>query len=235
MYRIHKDHIIYSMSPENKPCMEVEIGSSLVFETYDCFENQIDSEDVVFQELDWNRINPATGPVYVKGAEPGDILAVTIEKIKIAEQGVLTTGANLGVIGNELNENTVKIVPIHNEHVLFSSELQIPINPMIGVIGTAPKEESISCGTPLAIQKEKMMTIASEKLLDDAASRAVHNMVTFLHEELAMSKADATLLLSAAGNLKVCQVVDPLKTARMELGMDYVEKLGFTFSKFHIK
>ena len=87
---------------------------------------------------------------------------------------------------------------------------------------------------PMAIQK-KMMTIASEKLLDDAANRAVRNMVTFLHEELAMSKADATLLLSAVGNLKVCQVVDPLKTARMELGMDYVEKLGFTFSKFHIK
>lgn len=304
MYRIHKDHIIYSMSPENKPCMEVEIGSSLVFETYDCFENQIDSEDVVLQELDWNRINPATGPVYVKGAEPGDILVVTIEKIEIAEQGVLTTGANLGVMGDELNENTVKIVPIHNEYVLFSSELQIPINPMIGVIGTAPKEESISCGTPhdhggnmdykeikegttlllpvnvpgallalgdlhaamgdgeigvsgvevagevtvtvqiikgkqwplpMAIQKEKMMTIASEKLLDDAANRAVRNMVTFLHEELAMSKADATLLLSAVGNLKVCQVVDPLKTARMELGMDYVEKLGFIFSKFHIK
>ncbi|ANC19575.1 acetamidase [Bacillus cereus] len=304
MYRIHKDHIIYSMSPENKPCMEVEIGSSLVFETYDCFENQIDSEDVVLQELDWNRINPATGPVYVNGAEPGDILVVTIEKIKIAEQGVLTTGANLGVMGDELNENTVKIVQIHNEHVLFSSELQIPINPMIGVIGTAPKEESISCGTPhdyggnmdckeikegttlllpvnvpgallalgdlhaamgdgeigvsgvevagevmvtvqiikgkkwplpMAIQNEKVMTIASEKLLDDAANRAVRNMVTFLHKELKMSKADATLLLSAAGNLKVCQVVDPLKTARMELSMDYVEKLGFNLSKFHIK
>ncbi|MFJ9299988.1 acetamidase/formamidase family protein [Bacillus toyonensis] len=279
MYRIHKDDIIYAMSPENKPCMEVEIGSRLVFETYDCFENQIDSEDVVFQELDWNRINPATGPVYI-------------------------TGANLGVMGEVLNENTVKIVPIHNKHVLFSNELQIPINPMIGVIGTAPKEESISCGTPhdhggnmdckeikegttlllpvnvpgallalgdlhaamgdgeigvsgvevagevtvtvqiikgkkwplpMAIQKEKVMTIASEKLLDDAANRAVHNMVTFLHEELEMSKADATLLLSAAGNLKVCQVVDPLKTTRMELGMEYAEKLGFNWSKFNIK
>ncbi len=55
------------------------------------------------------------------------------------------------------------------------------------------------------------MTIASEKLLDDAANRAVRNMVTFLHEELEMSKVDATLLLSAAGNLKVCQVVDPLE------------------------
>ncbi len=30
---------------------EVEIGSRLIFETYDCFENQINSEDVVFQEL----------------------------------------------------------------------------------------------------------------------------------------------------------------------------------------
>ena len=50
-----------------------------------------------------------------------------------------------------------------------------------------------------------------------------------------MSKADAILLLSAAGNLKVCQVVDPLKTARMELGMNYVEKLGFTMNEFHIK
>ncbi|QUG84352.1 acetamidase/formamidase family protein [Bacillus nitratireducens] len=304
MYRIHKEHIVYAMSPDNQPCMEVEGGSRVVFETYDCFENQIDSEDVAFQELDWNRINPATGPVYIKGAEPGDILVVTIEKIKIAEQGVLTTGADLGVMGEELNENTVKIVPIHNEHVLFSNELQIPINPMIGVIGTAPKEESISCGTPhdhggnmdckeikegttlllpvnvpgallalgdlhaamgdgeigvsgvevagevtvtvqiikgkkwplpMAIQKEKLMTIASEKLLDDAANRAVRNMVTFLHEELEMSKADATLLLSAVGNLKVCQVVDPLKTARMELGMNYVEKLGFTLSEFHIK
>ncbi|HFK1709142.1 acetamidase/formamidase family protein [Bacillus sp. ISL-8] len=304
MHRIHKEHIIYAMSPENNPCIEVEIGSRLVFETYDCFENQIDSEDVVFQELDWNRINPATGPVYIKGAEPGDILVVMIEKIKIAGQGVLTTGANLGVMGDKLNENTVKIVPIHNGHVSFSNELQIPINPMIGVIGTAPKEESISCGTPhdhggnmdckeikegtalllpvnvpgallalgdlhaamgdgeigvsgvevagevtvtvqtikgkkwplpLAIQKEKIMTIASEKLLDDAANRAVRNMVTFLHEELEMSKADATLLLSAAGNLKICQVVDPLKTARMELGREYVEKLGFSLNAFHIK
>ena len=103
--------------------MEVEIGSRLIFGTYDCFENQIDSEDVAFQECDWNRINPTTVPVYISGAEPGDILAVTIEKIKIAEQGVLTTGVNLGVMGEDLHENTIKIVLIHNEHVLFSNEL----------------------------------------------------------------------------------------------------------------
>ncbi|EEL28732.1 Acetamidase/formamidase [Bacillus cereus Rock1-15] len=54
---------------------------------------------------------------------------------------------NLGVMGEDLHENTIKIVLIHNEHVLFSNELQILINQIIGVIGTAPKEESISCAT----------------------------------------------------------------------------------------
>ncbi|KFM98650.1 acetamidase [Bacillus clarus] len=301
MYRISKEHIIYAMSPQNRPCLQVEIGSKLVFETYDCFENQIHSEDVAFKELDWNRINPATGPVYIEGAETGDILVITIEKIKIAEQGVLTTGPNLGVMGNEIKENRVKLVPIRNQHVVFSNELQIPINPMIGVIGTAPQEGSISCGTPhdhggnmdckemkegttlllpvnvpgallalgdlhaamgdgeigvsgvevagevtvtvnvikekqwplpMAIQKERIITIASEELLDDAANRAVSNMVSFLNEELKLSKADATLLLSAAGNLRVCQVVDPLKTARMELGIEYVSQLGFSLCAY---
>ncbi len=79
--------------------------------------------------------------------------------------------------------------------------------------------------------KRKSNDDCFRKLLDDAANRAVRNMVTFLHEELEMSKADATLLLSAAGDLKVCQVVDPLKTARMELSMDYMEKLGFNLSR----
>lgn len=39
MYWIYKDYIIYLMLLENKLCMEVEIGSSFVFEIYDCFEN----------------------------------------------------------------------------------------------------------------------------------------------------------------------------------------------------
>ncbi len=75
---------------------------------------------------------------------------------------------------------------------------------------------------PLAGSKRKSNDDCScEKSLDDAANRAVRNMVTFLHEELGMSKADAILLLSAAGNLKVCTAGwIPLKTARMELGMN---------------
>lgn len=295
MPKVNKQHVIYAMSPENQPVWKVEPGDVVTFETCDCFEDQIQSADTAFQELDWNRINPATGPVYVEGAEPGDILVVHIQRIKINDQGVMVTGPNLGVMGFDLQEISIKMIPIQDGKAVLSDKLHIPINPMIGVIGTAPAEEAISCGTPgdhggnmdckqmregttlllpvnvpgalfalgdlhaamadgevaicgveiagevtvkldvlkgkqwplpMAVTAEHVMTIASEKELDKAADRAVINMVQFLHEELGMEKAEATFLLSAAGDLRICQIVDPLKTARMELPIEYAIAAG---------
>ncbi|MCK9906268.1 acetamidase/formamidase family protein, partial [Frankia sp. Cpl3] len=42
----------------------------------------------------------------------------------------------------------IQMVPVENGEALLSEQLRIPINPMIGVIGTAPATEGISCGTP---------------------------------------------------------------------------------------
>lgn len=149
MYRVEKSNMIYAMSAANRPVLEVEDGATVVFETCDCFENQITAVDTPFHELDWNRINPATGPVFVKDAVPGDILAVTIERIQIADHGVMVTGNGLGVIGDLLETNEIRILPIRDGEVVFSDNLSLPLNPMIGVIGTAPAEQRvISCGTP---------------------------------------------------------------------------------------
>lgn len=208
----------------------------------------------------------------------------------------MVTGPELGVMGFDLQENVIKMIPIQDGQAVLSDKLQVPLNPMIGVIGTAPAKEAISCGTPgdhggnmdckqmregttlllpvnvsgalfalgdlhaamadgevavcgveiagevtvkldvikgkqwplpMAVNQEHLITIASEKELDKAADRAVINMVQFLHEELGVEKAEATFLLSAAGDLRICQVVDPLKTARMELPLAYATALGF--------
>lgn len=304
MNRVSKKDLIYAMSPDNQPVLRVEAGSRVVFETCDCFEDQITSADIAFGELDWNRINPATGPVYVEGAEPGDILAVKIERISIGNQGVMVTGPNLGVMGFDFTENVIQMVPVENGEALLSEQLRIPINPMIGVIGTAPATEGISCGTPgdhggnmdckqiregttlflpvnvpgalfalgdlhaamadgeiavcgveiagevtvslevikgknwplpMAVNDGHLITIASEKELDAAADRAVVNMVNFLHEELKLAKEQAAFLLSAAADLRVCQVVDPLKTARVELPLQYARSLGFKPEPYLVK
>ncbi|MHB1651803.1 MAG: acetamidase/formamidase family protein [Desulfitobacteriaceae bacterium] len=297
MHRVPKQ-LIYAMSAANEPVLTVASGSTLIFETCDCFENQITSEHTPFQTLDWARINPATGPVFIEGAKPGDMLEVRIEKIEIRDHGVMMTGPDLGVLGDELAENVIRIIPIHDGKAFFTEKMELPLNPMIGVIGTAPASEAISCGTPgnhggnmdckiigegttlylpvnvpgallalgdlhaamgdgevsvcgvevsgevtlsvtvikgkqwqlpLAKTSKAIYMIASEKSLDEATVSATKNMVDFLVKECGLSKYDAINLLSITGNLQICQIVDPLKTVRMELSLSVLGQLGYTF------
>lgn len=141
-------NIIYAFSKSNQPALTVDSGETVEIETYDCFENQIQSNDTKLEAIDWNRINPATGPIFVNGAEKGDTLKVTIEKIEIGNQGVIATGENLGMLGDELKGMSLKVVPIEDNHVIFNDDIKVPLNTMIGVIGVAPEGEEISCGTP---------------------------------------------------------------------------------------
>lgn len=147
-YKISSDSYIYSFSKDNQPVLSVKSGDEVEFETMDCFSNQIQTPEDKLEFLDWDRINPATGPIYVEDAEPGDILKVTIKKIEIGDKGVVATGKDLGVLGQSMENLYCKVLDIKDGKVIFDENLSIPINKMIGVIGVAPKEGSINCGTP---------------------------------------------------------------------------------------
>lgn len=139
--------IVYDFNKNHRPIKSVTSGTTIEIETYDCFKNQISSEETVLTELDWNEINPATGPIFVEGAMPGDVLRVKIEKLDIAEQGVMVVEPNQGVMGHRISKMEAKIIPIMNGKAIFN-EIEIPLNPMIGVIGVAPEGEGVNCGTP---------------------------------------------------------------------------------------
>ncbi|GKV56518.1 acetamidase [Sporosarcina sp. NCCP-2222] len=140
--------VIYAFSKEHEPVIRVKPGTTVEIETYDCFQNQVQTADTKIGGIDWDAINPATGPIHIEGAMPGDLLKVTIEKLEIGEQGVMATGPELGVMGHRLEELVSKIIPIQDGKAHFNEKLALPLNPMIGVIGVAPEAEAISCGTP---------------------------------------------------------------------------------------
>ncbi|MHA6253287.1 acetamidase/formamidase family protein [Oceanobacillus sp. CAU 1775] len=139
--------IIYEFNKTNPHTKVVEAGTTLEIETYDCFEDQIQSEDTVIDRIDWNKINPATGPIFVEGAKPGDILKVKIEKIDIRNQGVMAVVPELGIMGHVIDKMEAKIMQIKDDKVIFNG-IEAPINKMIGVIGVAPEGEGVNCGTP---------------------------------------------------------------------------------------
>src|ERR1700761_3555905 len=74
--------------PDIEPAVRVDAGSSVEMETLDAVDGKVrpgsKPEDLA---IDLNRAHPLTGPVYVEGAEPGDLLAVKIEQITTADHG----------------------------------------------------------------------------------------------------------------------------------------------------
>src|SRR6266576_7358933 len=95
-HRIGRDEIIWAFGPDLEPVLEVEPGATVTFETNDCFTGQISSEDDLVTEIDFGRVNSATGPIAVRGAEPGDSLVVELLEVKPGPRGFATLIPGMG-------------------------------------------------------------------------------------------------------------------------------------------
>lgn len=114
--------------------------------TNDCFYQQITDEHQILEEIDYDLINPATGPIFIEGAEKGDLLKVKVLDIEVSDKGISMAVPGEGVLGSEEFNSMVKVIPIENGNAkLFG--LDIPVVPMIGVIGVAPAEKDGDWGT----------------------------------------------------------------------------------------
>ncbi|EMT38244.1 amidase [Thermoanaerobacter thermohydrosulfuricus] len=148
IHKLSKENHIFSFSKDYKTALFVKDGDEIEIETLDCFSNQIQTNEDKLEQMDWNKVNPATGPIYVEGAKEGDVLEVTIKNIEIADKGVVATGKDLGVLGDLMDGLYSRVVNIKDGKIIFDEKISIPIKPMIGVIGVSPREGNINCGTP---------------------------------------------------------------------------------------
>ena len=142
--QVIKDKYIYKFSKDNEPIAHAADGEELRFLTRDCFNCQITSEEQTMDHIDFERCNPATGPVYIDGAEPGDVLAVDILDIKVADHGVVAAVKGYGIL-SELGVSRTKIIEVKDGYVTFNDVKFLAV-PMIGVIGTAPSDEPVITG-----------------------------------------------------------------------------------------
>ena len=137
---------VYDFNKENAPCDTAKPGDMLLFKTLDCFSNRIPDEDTTMADLDYTYgfANPAAGPVYVEGAEPGDVLVVDVYDIQVADEGTIATDDHCGPLFETTGYRTKKIQI--KDGVADFNGVKFPINPMIGVIGTAPDGEPVIDG-----------------------------------------------------------------------------------------
>ena len=88
LHRLSRDQVIWAFGPSMQPVLQVDPGAVIRLELNDCFSGQVTKESDLFGSLDLDRLNSATGPVAVRGAEPGDSLVVEMLEILPAARRV---------------------------------------------------------------------------------------------------------------------------------------------------
>src|SRR5262249_40399214 len=84
--------------------------------------------------------HPLTGPIFVEGAEPGDVLEIRIKDIKLrADYGFNSTA---GFLIDLFPTRQTKIIKFDREKMIghFGPGIEIPLKPFFGSIGVAPPE-----------------------------------------------------------------------------------------------
>lgn len=137
--KIGDNNHIYVFSEKNKPVLTIKPGETVEFETMDNLSNMLKKSTDIFVPPDLGRINPATGPVYIEGAMPGDVLEVKIKSIRLKEYASIVCQAGVGVLGEYFDEDTFKVIPVRDGELIFDERLKIPLDPMVGVLGVTPK------------------------------------------------------------------------------------------------
>ena len=143
MIRIGRDKTFGTFDKSIPPVVTVRPCDVLCLETEDSHDGTIKSEaDRYYTEQ--FRPNPATGPVAVEGAEPGDALTLEILEIRPGPLGYTTIRPTWGLITGVVDRSQSKILRVEGNDVVFAPGVRFPVRPMIGTIGTAPAGEPVS-------------------------------------------------------------------------------------------
>jgi acetamidase/formamidase len=142
-YTLDRSKVHHTWDKNNPPAIEIEPGDTVHCETDEVTSGQVTPgcSAEVFRALDFGRLYPLAGPIYVKGAEPGDVLEVEILSFKTLGWGWTGLIPGLGLL-EEFTEPYIRHFDLSNGHTAeLRSDIHIPLQPICGVMGVATDDE----------------------------------------------------------------------------------------------
>ncbi len=129
------------------PVLRVPSGAVIEVQTKEASDQQISPTSTLedLANMDSSLVHPLTGPVYVEGAQPGDVLAVTLIEIEPLGWGWTAARPGGGFLPDVPGEPLLKTFQIDKELGLahFSDTISIPVKPFPGVMGVAPDTDEM--------------------------------------------------------------------------------------------
>lgn len=152
-YTIHSAHCHHGWDHSIPPAQTVAPGTTIEFECVDSAAGQFNENSTVADvtALDFSKINPVTGPVFIDGAEPGDAVKITLEGFKPSGFGWTANIPGFGLLADQFEDPALHIWKYDPDTLapsLFSKYGKVPLKPFAGTIGLAPAEPGLHSVVP---------------------------------------------------------------------------------------
>jgi acetamidase/formamidase len=139
------DRVHFQWDTGNEPVIEIDSGDTVIVETRDVSDNQIGPESTteVVAGLDWERVYPLAGPIAVRGAEPGDTLAIEILDLHTRGWGWTAILPGLGLLPDDFPDPYLRVFEFTDgDRIRFAENVEIPVTPFFGTMGVCPEGAS---------------------------------------------------------------------------------------------
>ena len=149
MDRLSSERYITAFSKNAAPVLRVSDGATVCIAAKDCYMDNLRAENDPRGAAKGPAIgcNPASGPIFVEGAQPGDTLKCEILAIDVGEYASMRISNRGGLMADRVTAPIVRCIPLRDGYAELAG-VRMPLDPMIGVIGVAPEGEDVDTESP---------------------------------------------------------------------------------------
>ncbi|HJP78706.1 MAG TPA: acetamidase/formamidase family protein [Pseudonocardiaceae bacterium] len=140
--RIGTESVHHAWDYSLPPVLEIEPGQRVELDLMNSSGGQLGPESTVADvaALDFARVNPVTGPIAVRGAQPGDAVTIRVVELAVDSWGWTACIPGFGLLADEFTDAHLAISSISNNEIALPFGPVLPAVPMIGTLGLALPE-----------------------------------------------------------------------------------------------
>lgn len=144
-HTIHDHQCHYGWNRDNAPVLRIAPGETIEFHPVDSSGGQLTASSTLADlgKLDFSKVNPVAGPVYIDGAEPGDAIKVTLLHFAPSGWGWTANIPGFGLLADQFKDPALHIWKYDADTLapaMFGPGGRVPLKPFCGTIGLAPAE-----------------------------------------------------------------------------------------------
>jgi acetamidase/formamidase len=142
LHDLRPDAFNYAWDNSFEPALSIASGETVLLHVRDASDEQIEADSAAdtVAALDFDKVNPVSGPIYVEGAGPEDTLAVELLEFHPPTWGWTAIIPGFGLLADEFTDPWLRISQVADGVVRFSERISLPFRPFPGTLGVAPAE-----------------------------------------------------------------------------------------------